>query len=145
MIYLDLSYAYRIRRRRPERSTLPAVPVIVMVSCCLVNTDRAWIALSSKCIFVKHARALPPIAGWSIHFAPVWPNGWSLFPPSAQALVIVNKNDHPDADLPITAEQRSAMDPSVAPVLIGSCNPSHLCCYSTALSKRRGKLVTDSR
>jgi len=73
----------------------------------------------------------------------MWGNWWSLLPSPAEFLIVIDKYYHPDADLTVAPQKRSAVNPTVSAVFIGSGNPAHLGCYASTFCKCSGELITD--
>lgn len=139
---LDRSNTYRVWRCRSQRPAVTALPV--MISRQVISTDRSRVAFRSHSIFIEQARLFPAVSRRPIDLPSMWTNRRGLLPSSAQALVVVDENDHPNADLAVAADQRSAMNPPVASIFIGSRDPSDLRRYSTAFGKRRHKFVANT-
>ncbi len=60
-------------------------------------------------------------------------------------LVVVHHDDHPHADTPIGTEQRRAVDPSIAAILVGSSQPSDLGRHASTIGQCLGEFFPDAR
>ena len=56
---------------------------------------------------------------------------------------VVHEQGHPDADLPVAAQQRREMDPPAPSLGIGFGEPPYACRDASAVDQRLGELLLD--
>jgi hypothetical protein len=58
--------------------------------------------------------------------------------------LVIDDDDHPDADLAVHADKRRAVDPFIAAFFVVFAYPPYLGCYTSAVRERGGEFFSNT-